>query len=196
MSRMRSTGQRRRRFRHVARGGRYARVADPDWADALDGAEAATRGGRWNPEDSFPVVYLNRDIETARANVRRRFLGQPFSIDDLEPARRPLLVHADVPRARYVDVVSDRGCLAAGLSTSYPRDAHGAVVPHEDCQPIGQAAWDQDEQGIACRSAAPDAWPPGEELAWFRRSEELTVADRVPFDLWYWPSAGGSQESP
>jgi hypothetical protein len=182
------------RFRHLVRGGRYLRVADPEWADPLDGGYAAAAGGRWNPKESFPVVYLNQSVETARANVRRRFLGQPFAIDDLDPDRRPFLVTADVPRASHVDVLSDRGCLAAGLPASYPHDAQGAVIPHDDCQPIGQAAWDQDERGIACRSAALDAWPPGEELAWLQRRERLKLVDRVPFDHWYWPSVGTGGE--
>lgn len=177
------------RFRHLVRCGRYLRVADPEWTDSLDGAYAAAAGGRWNPEGSFPVVYLSRDVETARANVRRRFSGQPFAIDDVEPARRPELVATDVPRTSHVDVVSDRGCSAAGLPVSYPHDGRGSLIPHEDCQPIGQAAWDQDESGIACRSAALAAWPPGEELASFQRHERLKVVDRVPFDRWYWPSA-------
>ena len=179
-------------FRRVSRGGRYLRVADPDWSDPLDGSYAAVRGGRWNQPGSFPVVYLNREVATARANVRRRFASQPFGIDDVQPKRRPVLVHAEVPRMRYVDVITDRGCVAVGLSASYPQQTTGESVLHEECQTIGHAAWDQDELGIACRSAAPGAWPPGEELAWFQRSERLTQKEVLPFDRWYWPSAGSA----
>jgi RES domain-containing protein len=174
-------------FRHVARGGRYLRVADPAWTDPLDGSYAAVRGGRWNPPGSFPVVYLNRDVETARANVRRRFVGQPFGIDDVQPERRPLLVHAEVGEASYVDVITEDGCDAAGLPPSYPLRLDGTPVPHAECRPIGQRAWDRDERGIACRSAALEAWPPGEELAWFQRGDErLGAAASEPFERWYW----------
>ena len=173
-------------FEHVVRGGRYLRVADPDWSDSLDGSYAAERGGRWNPPGSFAVVYLNRDLETARANVRHRFAGQPFALDDIRPERRPVLVHTDLTRQSYVDVVSDAGCTAASLPASYPFDDSGVLIPHERCQPIGQRAWTEGEHGIAARSAAAGAWPPGEELAWFQRDTRLTPLEVQSFEHWYW----------
>ena len=67
-------------FRHVRRSGRYLRVADAAWRRPLDATFAAERGGRWNPPDSFPVVYLCRTLAVARANValaeQERPLGQ------------------------------------------------------------------------------------------------------------------------
>jgi RES domain-containing protein len=72
-------------MRTVRRGGPYLRVADPAWADPLDGRFAADRGGRWNPPESFPVVYLCGSIEVARANVYRRLAGQPYGPEDLLP---------------------------------------------------------------------------------------------------------------
>jgi hypothetical protein len=171
---------------HLVRVGRYLRVADPDWADPLDGSYAAVKGGRWNAEGSFPVVYLNRDVETARANVRRLLAGQPFGIDDIEDNRRPALVHTDVPEAEHVDVVTDAGCTSVGLPASYPDELDGRPVEHPRCRPIGQDAWDAGEPGIACRSAAPSPWPAGEELAWFQRAELLEVVEVMPFERWFW----------
>ena len=176
-------------FRHVERGGTYSRVADPDWPNPLDGSHAAAGGARWNPPGSFPVVYLNRDVETARANVRGKFEGQPFQAEDLRPDRRPNLVHTDVPTDRYVDVVTDAGCKTAGLPATYPLDAHGKEIPHETCQPIGLEAWEHGEPGIACRSAAPAAPPAGEELAWFERDTPLEPLQAQVFERWYWAQA-------
>ncbi len=48
----------------------WLRVADPSWVDPLDSTFAATAGGRWNPPDSFRVLYLNEDVVTARLNLR------------------------------------------------------------------------------------------------------------------------------
>ncbi len=182
-------GEGRLRFRHIPRGGEYLRVADPDWPDPLDGSYAREHGGRWNPPGSFPVVYLSRDLETARANVRLRFAGQPFTLDDLRADRRPVLVYTGVVAAAYVDVVTDGGCAAAGLPASYPHDADGDLIPHATCQPIGQRAWDHAEPGIACRSAAPEAPSGGEELAWFSRERRLVPTSTEPFDRWFWPQA-------
>lgn len=53
-------------FRRVRRGGIFHRLADPDWDDPLDGSYAKVHGGRWNPPESFPVLYLNADENVAR----------------------------------------------------------------------------------------------------------------------------------
>src|SRR5947199_199474 len=68
----RSTGPLPRDVRTVERRGAYVRVADPGWRDPLDGRHARARGGRWNPPESFPVVYLCATLGVARANVIRK----------------------------------------------------------------------------------------------------------------------------
>lgn len=174
------------RFRHLLRGGPYVRVADPHWRQPLDGTYAAERGGRWNPPGSFPVVYLCSTVPVARANVLRRFDGLPYSVLDLLPDRRPALIDTDVRDHRAADVVTDAGARAAGLPTTYPRDADGSEVGWDRCQPVGRAAWDQGETSIACRSAAAQV-DQGEELAWFvlGRQERLRVRRRRAFDEWF-----------
>jgi hypothetical protein len=175
---------RTRRFRHVVRGGRYVRVADPSWRRPLDPSFAAERGGRWNPPDSFPVVYLCADRDVARAVVAVRFGGLPYGILDLLPDRLPVLVESDVAEHRALDVVTDAGCQAVGLPRTYPRDSRRRTIPWRRTQPIGENAWSAGERSIACRSAA---LPVGEELAWFvrTRADRLRVAARQPFDSWF-----------
>lgn len=165
------------------------RVADPSWRRPLDGSHAAERGGRWNAPGSFPVVYLCSTVQTARANVLRRFDGLPYSVLDLLPDRRPVLIETDVREHRPVDVVSDAGCRAAGLPETYPLDADGREVGWDRCQPIGRNAWDQGEAAIACRSAAARPGDAGEELAWFVRGREdrLRTRRRRAFDDWFSP---------
>lgn len=175
------------RLRHVTRGGRYVRVADPAWRRPLDGSYAADRGGRWNPAGSFPVVYLCSTVPVARAIVLRRFDGLPYSVLDLLPDRRPVLVETDVREHRAVDVVTDAGCRAAGLPETYPREPGGADVGWSRTQPVGRAAWEQGEASIACRSAATSSADEGEELAWFEHGgpDRLRVARRRAFDDWF-----------
>jgi hypothetical protein len=96
-----------------------------------------------------------------------------------------MLVHTSVPEDDYVDAVSDEGLGALGLPATYPIDERGAAVPHAACQPIGQAAWDAGEPGIACRSAASSAPARAEELAFFAR-RRLRVARSEAFADWYW----------
>jgi RES domain-containing protein len=172
----------RHAFATIERRGVYLRVADPEWGDPLDPSFAQAGGGRWNPPGSFAVLYLSADVATARANVDRRFADLPYGAVDLQTDRQPVLVGADVPPSRFVDVVTEDGCTAAGLPASYALDARGDEIAHATCQPIGAAAKAQGFPGIACRSAAR---PGGEELAWF--VDEIVAPTGVrPFDDWYW----------
>jgi RES domain len=173
--------------RHVEQGGRLTRVADPAWVDPLDPTYAQRTGGRWNPPQSFGVVYLCADLATARANVARLYVGFPYGPEDLDPDRAPQLVEVDLPDESYVDAVSAAGLRALKLPTSYPVAADGTTVAHAVCQPIGQRLYDEGELGIASRSAAPGA-AHGRELAWFAQPDRraLVVHARTGFESWYW----------
>jgi hypothetical protein len=175
------------RFRHVDRGGGYVRVADPAWRGPLDPSYAAARGGRWNPPGSFPLIYLCRTRDVARQVVLGRFEGLPYGLLDVRADRRPILIETDVPLHRAADVVTDGGCRAASLPTTYPYDGRGRKIGWSRTQPIGTAAWEQGERSIACRSAALPRGSAGEELAWFvrGRDERLTVSARRSFDAWF-----------
>ena len=175
------------RYRHVTRAGRFVRVADPDWRRPLDPTFAAVRGGRWNPPDSFPVLYLCATTAVARAVILGRFAGLPYGLLDLRPERRPVLIETDVRSHRAVDVVTEAGCRAVSLPATYPYDSQGRKVGWDKTQPIGEAAWKQGERSIACRSAALAEGEAGEELAWFvrERADRLTVSVRRAFDDWF-----------
>jgi hypothetical protein len=164
-------------------------VADPSWTDPLDISFAATTGGRWNPPGSFGVLYLNASIETARANVERLFVGLPYGPEDLDPSAAPILLDLNLSVEGYVDALTDTGLTRLRLPSTYPYDSTGRVVEPGVCQPIGQAAFDDAEPGIACRSAAPSA--AGEELAWFALSARdlPSLAQTRSFDEWYWAGA-------
>jgi hypothetical protein len=92
---------------------------------------------------------------------------------------------ADVPPAAFVDVVTDRGCVAAGLPVTYPRE-DGDAVGWGRCRPVGARAWGAGERGIVCRTATSST---GEELAWFQRGERLRRVGVLAFDRWFWPAA-------
>jgi hypothetical protein len=170
---------------HVSRGGDYYRLADVDWRDPLDGSFPRDAGGRWNPPGSFPVVYLNATEDVARALVRARMNSVGIEPEEIDPVEGPLLVTAHVPGAEFVDIVTDEGCINAGLPVSYPLGPSGERIGHADCQPIGLRAWDTGEWGIACRSATQNAPSQAEELAWFERDDRLTASRARPFDEWY-----------
>ena len=170
-------------------------MASPDWGDPLDGRYAAERGGRWNPPESFPVVYLCRSIEVARANVYRKLEGQPYGPEDLRIG--PVLVRTNVPEDRYVNAVTDTGLRDLGLPRTYPLDSRRGLVPWRRCQPIGLRAWEAGLPGVAARSASYARVPRGrdrgatrvvvgEELAYFGRRKLRRGAVRS-FETWFWP---------
>lgn len=166
----------------------WLRVADPAWDDPLDPSFAARRGGRWNPPDSFPTLYLNEDLATARANVAGFIAAWPYEPEDLRDDAAPVLVSATLPRGQHVaDAHTAQGVAAAGLPASYPLDEAGRLVPHDVCQPIGAEAKRRDLRGVRCRSARTHDGR-GRELAWFpatarSRARQVAVAS---FSGWYW----------
>lgn len=174
-------------MRTVGRGGDYLRVADPAWAHPLDGRFSARRGGRWNPPGSFPVVYLCRTVEVARAVVFQKLEPHPYGPEDLNPASAPVLVGTAVREERFADALTARGLVSAGLPSSYPSDQAGKPIGWARCRPIGLEAWEAGHPGVACRSAAPTAPAGGEELAWFQRGRRRLTARAVRrFDDWFW----------
>lgn len=174
-------------MRHVRRGGRYLRVADPSWTDPLSPQYARRRGGRWNPPGSFGVVYLNASTDLARAQVRHKLEARGIRPEDLAPSQGPVLVATQVPEDDYVDAISDAGLLAVGLPTTYPLDESGTPIARGRCQPIGRRAWDSGEPGVACRSAARvgGVSSSGEELAFFAR-RRLRMDAVEAYGDWYW----------
>lgn len=155
----------------------------------MDGALGVDRGGRWHPPGSFPVVYLNKTVSLARLYVAHKLRGHPYGPEDIDPETGDVLATVDLPSRDYVDVVTDDGCAAVGLPTTYPLEPSGEVIGHESCQPIGEEAWRAHEVGIACRSATVGATIQDEELAWFQRGRALRPRRVLAFADWFFGDA-------
>ena len=164
------------------------RIADPAWADPLDPGFAKRHGGRWNPPDGFPTLYLNEDVVTACLNLRAFIAKWPYEPEDLRDDTGPILVGCTLPRIRVVcDAHSPAGLQSAGLPNTYPLETDGAPIPHARCQPIGNEAKETGLRGVRARSArSPDG--AGRELAWFPATAR-SVTRRVrslAFVAWFW----------
>ncbi|MEM9057168.1 MAG: RES domain-containing protein, partial [Pseudomonadota bacterium] len=102
------------------------RIVERDWVDPLDPGFAHRRGGRWNPPDSFPTLYLNEDKVTARLNLRSFIAQWPYEPEDLRADTGPVLVGATLPRRQTVcDAHTPEGLAALALPNSYPLDGAG-----------------------------------------------------------------------
>jgi hypothetical protein len=173
--------------RTARRGGAYNRLAEPAWSDPLDISFARERGGRWNGPRTYGVLYLNGSPAVARAQTRHKLAGQPYGIEDLDESEQHDLVEVEVPDGDYLDCVTDAGLEAVGLPVSYPRHPNGSAVGHPECRPVGAAARDAGRPGVACRSAAPGAPLPDEELAVFDTAAAgVVMTGRRAFADWYY----------
>jgi hypothetical protein len=170
-------------------GHRWLRVVARDWDDPLDPTYAQRLGGRWNPPDSWPTLYLNRDLDTSRAQITRLLQGTPITADDLTDDAFAL-VSAVLPPAEVVDCVSGEGLIGAGLPLAYPVDDAGRDIDHDACQRIGIAAHDLHFEGIEARSAvAGAASPESSELAWWGHDAQVElVGPRVAYGEWRSPA--------
>ena len=106
------------------------------WTNPLDPSYAHKQGGRWNPPDSFPVLYLNEDMMMAQLNLRAFIAMWPYEPEDLRDDTGPILLGCVLPRRQVVcDAHSQAGVRALGLPDTYPLEADGTLVPHARCQP-------------------------------------------------------------
>lgn len=163
-------------------GGRYLRVVDWHWHDPLDASHSARPpGGRWNPA-GVQCLYLNVDIDTARANALRRFDDRPVNIHDIDPASAPHLVEIELADGTALDAFTEEGLAAVGLPSSFPIGPSGRIVPHSQCQPIGLKAHDAGLNGVGSRSAAVGG---KRELAWFPGTGTARLISRKPKSEWW-----------
>ncbi|MCL1600104.1 MAG: RES family NAD+ phosphorylase [Actinomycetia bacterium] len=164
----------------------WLRVADETWEDPLDPTYAQIHGGRWNPPSSYAALYLNEDIDTARAQIRQMLSGSPVRPEDLD--RGYVLVTATIPsRQEVADGITRVGLGSLGLPNTYPLTSSGHSIPHEVCQPIGSDVMQLGLRGVHARSAATRDGS-GRELAWFparRSSRAAPVGAPIPFDEWW-----------
>ena len=172
----------------LTNGWTWWRLSNAQWSNPLDPAFAQRRGGRWNPPDSYPTLYLNEDRVTARLSLRTFIALWPYEPEDLRSDNGPVLIGATLPRdQRVCDVHTPAGVRAVGLPATFPFNRGGERIGHTPCQRIGQQVKDAALRGVRARSARV-AHGAGRELAWFPATSR-SVARRVaslPFDDWYW----------
>jgi hypothetical protein len=162
----------------------WLRITRPHYSDPFDPTFAQRRGGRWNPPESWPTLYLNQDLATVHAQVRHLFAGRGIEPDDLDDDAPIRLAAATLPqRQRAADVVTSDGVDAVGLPPSYPLDERGDEIPRETTQAIGVEVHDAGLRGVLCRSAAGV----GHEFAWFpaaRSAARPVWAAPLAFGAW------------
>ena len=111
----------------------------------LSGEGARINGGRFNPPDSFPVLYLCVTRDCAVAELRR--LGQRTVIG-IEGLLHRVLYEYDVDLGRVLDLTSEAVLLRIGLTQMILTGADWS-----QCQEVGEAAHSAGFQAIRSPSA-------------------------------------------
>lgn len=113
--------------------------------DPRSGEGARIHGGRFNPPESFPVLYLCLDRPCAVAELRRLGRRAVVGVDGLLPRR---LYRYELDLERVLDL-TDAGVLEDLGTTPEALTADDWSF----CQEIGVASHAQGDQGILCPSA-------------------------------------------
>jgi RES domain-containing protein len=122
-------------FRHVA----------PRWKDPLSGDGARINGGRFNPPDSFPVLYLCATRSCAVAELHLRGTRLVFGVEGLLPRE---LYRYDVAFDRVLDLTSDETLSHLGVTTDQVIGVD-LTIPRR----IGESAHATGSQAILAPSA-------------------------------------------
>lgn len=141
--------------------------------DPLAGTGARIQGGRWNPPNSFSVLYMATDQTTVSAEFRRLV------------ARQGLRPENFLPRAMYryeIDLAT-----LLDLSQVDARDAVG--ISDQDicaddisvCQAVGEAAYACRRSGIVAPSATGHGTVVAVFPEWVTSDEAVTVGD---YEVW------------
>ena len=130
---------------HVAFVGETFRHMAARWDDPLTGEGARIRGGRFNPPDSFPVLYLCTSRSCTVAELRRLGRRQPIGVEGLLPR---VLYRYETVLDRVLDLTSQATLEQLGI-TDQQVTGGDLTIPRR----IGEAAHATGSQAIKAPSA-------------------------------------------
>lgn len=141
--------------------------------EPLSGEGARRNGGRWNPKDLFPTIYLAIPESTCMGEVQRAAQTNHLSVERMLSV--PYVFHTiAIQGLRVLDLRSVEALNRLGLE---PEDLLSG--DWSACQTVGHAAWFLDFAGVL----APSAMGQGLTLAVFEHKAEpdqVTFQSTVP----------------
>jgi RES domain-containing protein len=144
--------------------------------DSRSGEGARIHGGRWNPPESFPCLYLGVDPETVADELHRLAARQSLRPEDLMPRE---LHRFELHLQAVADLRSAEAQHAVGLTIETIRAEDPTL-----CQHVGESAHYLGLEGIV----APSAAGPGVVVAVFiDRLRPGSVVESRGSELWAVP---------
>lgn len=130
---------------HVAYVGETFRHMAARWDDPLSGEGARIRGGRFNPPDSFPVIYLCNTRPCTVAELRHLGHRQLIGVEGLLPR---VLYRYETSLDRVLDLTSQATLEHLGI-TEQQVTGSDLAIPRQ----IGESAHATGSQAIRAPSA-------------------------------------------
>jgi RES domain-containing protein len=130
---------------HVAYVGETYRHMAAQWDDPLSGEGARIRGGRFNPPDSFPVLYLCTTRPCAVAELRQLGQRQLIGVEGLLPR---VLYRYETSLDHVLDLTSETTLKYLGITAAQVVGSD-LTIPRQ----IGEAAHATGSQAIMAPSA-------------------------------------------
>lgn len=117
--------------------------------EPLSGEGARRAGGRYNPRELFPVVYLAQPVQACMRELERAAEYDHISVESKLSV--PQVMHTIVlTEIEILDLTRTATQVALGLEEA---DLAGEWAP---CQEVGHAAWFLEFQGVLAPSAVGD----------------------------------------
>lgn len=114
--------------------------------DPLSGEGARLHGGRWNPPDLFPAIYLADPVRACMGELRKAARDNHLEVSD--QLRVPYKLHTiAVTEVPVLDLCSEETRQVLGL------ELNDLTGPWETCQAVGHAAWFLEYAGVVAPSA-------------------------------------------
>ncbi|MCI4685096.1 RES domain-containing protein [Candidatus Rhodoblastus alkanivorans] len=142
--------------------------------DPLSGEGARRGGGRYNPTDLFPTVYLGQPVEACMRELEQLANRQHLSVEDFLSIPRVLhtidLIDLEVLDLTNPDTQDTLGLDQADLEGDWP-----------PCQAVGHATWFLEFHGVL----APSAVGAGVNLALFEHRTppaHFSLGSSAPLD--------------
>jgi len=151
----------------------YRHIAPHRGCTSGEGARQA--GGRWNPPDSFPVMYTALDETTVLQEFYRLAERSGLAVENFLP-RTLCVIEVDV--AAVLDLRNPQNLTSVGLTPEQLRS-----FSMRECQAVGDAAHRLDLEGVL----APSATGAGNVLAVFelklRNTSRVIEVQRRPLSV-------------
>jgi hypothetical protein len=153
-------------------------------------ARYSIAGGRWNPPNTYHVLYTYGAVETAQVAYSNYALTLGVDIANVNPEFQRDLVVLQLNATQLADVATSTGLQNFGLPPDYPIGFQ-TEADWAKTRPIGEGIYAGGSVGIVTRSASLSDWSGpidrwAEVVVFPERCEAPVLVKRLAFSDWFY----------